>query len=71
MTMNRTIIRGNKALADKLGVTQRTICNLRRAGVLAPATLSDFGKIIIYDLDKVFECLNHKKVKPGRRPTLC
>ncbi|MBD5585344.1 MAG: helix-turn-helix domain-containing protein [Clostridia bacterium] len=65
--MDRIIIRGNKALAEKLGVTEKTIGNWRRAGVLAQATLSDFGRVIIYDLDKVFECLNYKKVKPGRR----
>ncbi len=65
--MERTIIRGNKALAEKLGVTQKTVGNWRRAGVLTQATLSDFGRTIIYDLEKVFECLNHRPVKQGRR----
>lgn len=68
--MERTIIRGNKALAEKLGVTEKTVGNWRRAGVLSPATLSDFGRVIIYDLEKVFECLNHQKVKPGRRAAI-
>lgn len=65
--MNRTIIRGNKALAERLGVSQVTVWNWRKSGVLIPATISEFRRVIFYDLEKVFECLNHKKAKPGRR----
>lgn len=62
----RETITGNKALANKLGVTDRTISNWRKRGVLLDATLSDYGKTIIYDLEKVYQCLNHKPVTPGR-----
>ena len=68
--MERTTVRGNRALADKLGVHFNTVQNWRKNGVLAPAILSEFGRIIIYDLDKVFECLNHTPVKRGRRAAL-
>lgn len=65
--MDRTTIRGSKALAAKLGVSQETIRKWRRDGVLAQATLSDFGRVIIYDLGKVYECLNYPRPKQGRR----
>lgn len=65
--MERTLITGNKALAERLGVSPVTVWHWRKAGVLAQATLSDFGRTIIYDLEKVFECLNHTPVKRGRR----
>ena len=66
--MERKIIRGNKALAEKLEVSVVTISKWRKKGVLKPATLSDFGRVIIYDLEKVFECLNYKAEEPGRKP---
>lgn len=68
--MERTIIRGNKALAEKLGVSTVTVWNWKRNGVLMPAILSNFGRVIIYDLEKVFECLNHTPVKRGRRAVI-
>lgn len=65
--MERTTIRGNKALAEKLGVHFNTVQKWRSQGTLKPATLSEYGRVIIYDLDKVYECLNHRPVKQGRR----
>ena len=65
----RTTITGNRNLARTLGVHWQTVHNWRKSGILKPATLSDYGRIIIYDLDKVYECLNHKKVQPGRPAT--
>lgn len=65
--MNRETIRGNKALAQRLGVSEATICTWRKIGVLLPATLSEFRRVIIYDFDKVLECLNHRKENQGRR----
>ena len=65
--MERTIIRGNKALAEKLGVSQVTVWHWRKSGVLLPAILSEFRRVILYDFEKVLECLNHQKAKPGRR----
>ena len=68
--MERTTVRGNKALAEKLGVHSNTVVNWKRNGVLTKAILSEFGRVIIYDLDKVFECLNHTPVKRGRRAAI-
>lgn len=65
--MARTTIKGNKALAKALGVHPVTICKWRRRGLLAKATLVDFNRTILYDLEKVYECLNHRPVSPGRK----
>ncbi len=65
--MERTTIRGNRALAEKLGVHFNTVQNWRKEGILAPAILSEYRKTIIYDLEKVYECLHHTPVKRGRR----
>ncbi len=65
--MERTTVTGNKALAEKLGVSSRTVHNWRSSGVLHSATIADYGRIIIYDLDKVYECLHHRPVRQGRR----
>lgn len=68
--MERTTIRGNRALADKLGVHFNTVQKWRNQGTLKPATLCEYGRVIIYDLDKVYECLNHQPVKRGRRAAI-
>lgn len=65
--MERTIIRGNRKLADELGVHFNTVQKWRSSGILDPATVSEYGRVIIYDLEKVLECLHHKPVKAGRR----
>lgn len=70
MIMERTIVKGNKGLAETLGVHVNTVKSWRKNGVLAPATLADYGRTIIYDLDKVFECLHHQKAKSGRRAAI-
>lgn len=67
MIMEANTIRGNKALAAALGVHYNTVQTWKRTGVLAPAIVAEFRRVIIYDLKKVYECLNHKAVKPGRR----
>lgn len=67
MSIARNVIRGSKALAEKLSVSQETVRKWRKSGILAPATLSDYGRVIIYDLDKVYECLNYRKGSGGRR----
>ncbi len=59
--MERTLIRGNKALAATLGVSCRTVSAWREKGVTDEAVVSHYGRIIIYDLDKVLCCLNYKK----------
>lgn len=65
--MERTTIRGNRALAEELGVHFNTVQNWRKLGILKAATLCEYGRVIIYDLEKVYECLNHQQVKQGRR----
>ncbi len=60
-------IRGNKALAEKLGVNVMTVQKWRNDGILSSAVLADYGRVIIYDLDKVHNCLRHRPVKQGRR----
>lgn len=55
-----TPIRGNKELAKRLQVSERTIGSWRQRGILDAATLSYYGRVIVYDLDKVYECLNYK-----------
>ena len=59
-----TIIRGSKALAKVLGVHYNTVLRWRMEGMLTPATLADCGKTIIYDLEKVFECLKPYPIQP-------
>lgn len=63
----RETITGNKALANVLGVHYMTVQNWRKKRILDPAILSEYGRTIIYDLEKVYQCLNHKPVKQGRR----
>lgn len=55
-----TIIKGNKALAQRLGVSRRSVQQWRKEGILHPAIVSDFRRTIIYDLDKVLECLRSR-----------
>lgn len=59
--MKRTTVTGNKALAEALNVSPWTVWNWKSSGILDRAILSEFRRTIIYDLEKVYECLNHKK----------
>ena len=59
------MIRGSKALAEKLGVSQVTVWHWRKIGVIMPAIVSEFGRVIIYDLEKVYKCLNYQA--PSKR----
>ncbi len=63
---NKNLIRGNKALALMLGVHPQTVQKWRKEGLLAPAIVAEFRRIIIYDITKVLDCLRHDKVAPGR-----
>lgn len=56
-------IKGNLKLAEVLGVHKMTIQKWRRQGILANATVVDFRRTVIYDLEKVYECLNDKIAK--------
>ncbi len=67
MKTNETnTVRSSKRLAEILSVTPRTICNWRRLGLLDEAMVVDTGRVLIYDLQKVYEALNRK----GRRAQL-
>lgn len=59
--MKRITIKGNKALALEIGVSPQTIWSWKSSGALNDAIISDFRRTIIYDLEKVYECLNHKR----------
>lgn len=67
MTMEKELVRGNKALAQKLGVHFMTVQKWRRKGILNDATVADLGRVIIYDMNKVLDCLHNMQVKRGRR----
>lgn len=62
----RETITGNKRLAAILNVHYNTVTKWKKLGVLDNAILSNFGRIIIYDLEKVYQCLNYKRVTVGR-----
>lgn len=64
--MGRTTIKGNKALAAHLGVHAVTVGTWKRRGILEKAILVEYGRTIVYDVEKVYECLHHRPVKPGR-----
>lgn len=55
--MERTIIRGNKALAKELGVSERTVVSWKSKRILDKGIIAERGRIILYDLDKVLDCL--------------
>lgn len=61
------LITGNKALSEALGVSRRTIQSWRKEGILAQATVSDIRRIIIYDLDKVLQCLQNSRLYSNRK----
>ncbi len=57
---NRTLIRGNKALAEALGVSLSTVNRWRRQKILIPATVVDYCRTIVYDMDKVTTTLTQR-----------
>lgn len=64
--LDKKYIRGNKALAEYLGVSPLTVCDWKCKGVLNEAIKSEYGRVIIYDVEKVLQALNHRTLKPGR-----
>lgn len=62
----RETVRGVKGLAERLGVHKCTVQKWRNMRVLDKATVADYGRVIIFDFDKVCECLRHHSSKPGR-----
>ncbi len=68
--MEKEIIKGNKKLAEVLGVHPQTVQKWRKIRLLEDATIAEFGRVILYDLEKVLKCLHHKRVKAGRRTAI-
>lgn len=66
MHKRKNTIKGHNNLAAELGVSPRTVQRWNASGILAPAVLSRYGRVVIYDLDKVFECLNHQTMHQHR-----
>lgn len=60
------LVRGCKRLAETLGVHEQTVAKWRRLGVIDKGTVAQYGRVIIFDLDKVLACLNYHKSTPGR-----
>ena len=58
MSNNRILVRSSKELAKLLCVSRNTISRWRNLGILEDATIVDYGRTLIYDLEKVYECLN-------------
>ncbi|MBD5427517.1 MAG: DUF3853 family protein [Treponema sp.] len=58
MSNNRILVRSSKELAKLLCVSRNTISRWRNLGILEDATVVDYGRTLIYDLEKVYECLN-------------
>lgn len=54
-------------MAEKLSVSTRTVQKWRKARVLDEAIISHIGRIIIYDLEKVYRCLNYRQQAPRTR----
>lgn len=61
------IVVGHKNLAKIVQRHPKTIEEWVKRGVLDSAILSHYGRTYIYDINKVFEALNHRQVKRGRR----
>lgn len=59
-------VRGNKALAEYLGVSPLTVCEWKGKGILNDAIKAEYGRVIIYDVEKVLASLKHKTLKAGR-----
>lgn len=57
----RETVTGNRNLAIALNVHRNTVNKWKRQGILNNAILSQIGRIIIYDIEKVYQCLNYKK----------
>lgn len=62
-----TRIKGNKALAEEIGISLKTLYNWKREGILEPAVVFHYRRTIVYNLEKVFECLKHRPVSRGRK----
>lgn len=53
------LVKGNKELAHCLQVSERTISSWKSEGLLNNAIVGQLRRTILYDLDKVYQCMNH------------
>lgn len=63
-------VRGNNGLAKALKVSVGTVQGWKKSGILDPAIVCEYGRVIIYDLEKAKSCIGYKPLKPGR-PKVC
>lgn len=66
----RNLVKGIRGLAAILGVHYVTVAKWRKEGILDPATVADFRKTIIFDVDKALECLHNRPARQGRQVTI-
>lgn len=59
-------VRGNKGLAEKLKVSVGTVQRWKRDGILDPAVVCDYGRVIIYNINKAKACIKYMPLKAGR-----
>lgn len=60
-------ITGNNELAELLGVSAGSIGRWKRMGLLQPAIVAEYGRTIIYNVEKAKECLKMGPERPGRK----
>lgn len=63
-------VKGNIKLAEALGVHKMTIQKWKKEGLLNDAMVVNFRRTIIYDLDKVYQCLQYKPLTKGRKKAI-
>ena len=59
-------VRGNKGLAAKLKVSVGTVQRWKNDGLLEKAVICEYGRVIIYDLNKAKDCIKYMPLKAGR-----
>lgn len=62
----RKEVTGNNELAAELGRSAATIGRWKKAGVLDDAIVSEYGRTVIYDVEKAKNCLRIQPVSAGR-----
>lgn len=53
--MERKIIKGDRKLAEELGIHRNTLTKWKRLGFLEYGTIAATGRIYLYDYDRVLE----------------
>lgn len=53
--MERKIIKGDRKLAEALGIHRNTLTKWKKLGFLEYGTIAATGRIFLYDFDRVLE----------------